>query len=46
MFQKRLPADRAIGDARGEAPLGFAAPREERTVVYDEEALRHSEQDV
>jgi superfamily II DNA or RNA helicase len=46
MFQKRLPTYRAIGYARGEAPLGFAEPREERTIVYDEEALRHFEQDV
>ena len=45
MFEKRLPTYRAIGYARGEAPLGFAEPREERTIVYDEEALRHFEQD-
>jgi hypothetical protein len=31
----------AIGYARGEAPLGFAEPIEERTVEYDHEALRH-----
>ena len=41
MFGKRLPAYRAIGYARGEAPLGFAEPPEERTVEYDDEALRH-----
>ena len=46
MFEKRLPTYRAIGYARGEAPLGFAEPREERTIVYDEEALRHFEQDA
>ena len=45
MFEKRLPTYRAIGYARGEAPLGFAEPREERTIVYDEEALRHFEFD-
>ena len=43
MFEKRLPTYRAIGYARGEAPLGFAEPREERTIAYDEEALRHFE---
>ncbi len=45
MFQKRLPTYRAIGYARGEAPLRFAEPREERTIVYDEDALRHFEFD-
>src|SRR4051812_44057420 len=46
MFEKRLPTYRAIGYARGEAPLGFAEPAEERTIEYDEEALRHFEDDV
>jgi superfamily II DNA or RNA helicase len=46
MFEKRLPTYRAIGYARGEAPLGFAEAREERTIEYDEEALRHFEEDV
>jgi superfamily II DNA or RNA helicase len=46
MFEKRLPTYRAIGYARGEAPLGFAEPPEERTIEYDEEALRHFEDDV
>ena len=41
MFEKRLPTYRAIGYARGEAPLGFAEPTDEHTVEYDEEALRH-----
>jgi superfamily II DNA or RNA helicase len=41
MFEKRLATYRAIGYARGEAPLGFAEPMEERTVEYDQEALRH-----
>jgi superfamily II DNA or RNA helicase len=41
MFEKRLTAYRAIGYARGEAPLGFAEPPEELTVEYDAEALRH-----
>ncbi len=39
MFEKRLRGYRAIGYARGEAPLGFAEPREEPVVEYDEDAL-------
>jgi superfamily II DNA or RNA helicase len=46
MFEKRLPTYRAIGYARGEAPLGFAERAEERTVEYDQEALRHFEEDL
>ncbi|MFZ0009002.1 MAG: DEAD/DEAH box helicase family protein, partial [Steroidobacteraceae bacterium] len=46
MFEKRLTTYRAIGYARGEAPLGFAEPVEERTVEYDREALRHFEDDL
>ena len=46
MFEKRLTAYRAIGYARGEAPLGFPEPVEELTVEYDQEALRHFENDV
>jgi hypothetical protein len=46
MFEKRLPTYRAIGYARGEAPLGFAEPIEEHTVEYDEEALRHFKESV
>jgi superfamily II DNA or RNA helicase len=45
MFEKRLATYRAIGYARGEAPLGFAEPIEERTVEYDQEALRHFQED-
>ncbi len=41
MFEKRLTTYRAIGYARDEAPLGFSEPPEERTIEYDEEALRH-----
>jgi superfamily II DNA or RNA helicase len=41
MFEKRLRTYRAIGYARGEAPLGCSEPVEERTVEYDEEARRH-----
>jgi superfamily II DNA or RNA helicase len=43
MFEKRLPTYRAIGYARGEAPLGFAEPSDEQTIEYDEAALRHFE---
>ena len=46
MFEKRLATYRAIGYARGEAPLGFAEPIEESTVEYDQEALRHFEEDT
>jgi superfamily II DNA or RNA helicase len=46
MFKKRLTTYRAIGYARGEAPLGFAEPPQEWTIEYDEEALRHFEEDV
>jgi len=46
MFERRLTTYRAIGYARGEAPLGFAEPPEERRIEYDEEALRHFEQDL
>jgi hypothetical protein len=44
MFEKRLHTYRAIGYARGEAPLGFAESSRELTVVYDQAALRHFEQ--
>lgn len=46
MFEKRLATYRAIGYARGEAPLGFREPAEELTFEYDQEALRHFESDV
>ncbi len=46
MFEKRLRTYRAIGYARGEAPLGYAEPVEETTVEYDQEALRHFEEGV
>lgn len=39
MFEKRLRGYRAIGYARGEAPLGFAEPREDLVIEYDEEAI-------
>ncbi|MBI5548138.1 MAG: DEAD/DEAH box helicase family protein [Deltaproteobacteria bacterium] len=43
MFGKRLKGYRAIGYARGEAPLGFAEPKEEARVEYDERALAAAE---
>ena len=46
MFDKRLRTYRAIGYARGEAPLGFAEAPEESVVEYDDQTLRHFEQDV
>ncbi len=39
MFEKRLRGYRAIGYARGEAPLGYAEPKEDLVVEYDEEVL-------
>ena len=46
MFEKRLTTYRAIGYARGEARLGFGEPAEEQTIEYDQEALRHFEEDL
>jgi superfamily II DNA or RNA helicase len=43
MFEKRLRTYRAIGYARGEAPLGFKE-KDEPVIEYDEEALRHFEE--
>ena len=45
MFEKRLRGYRAIGYARGEAPLGFGEPREEEVIEYDEGALRLTRDD-
>ena len=44
MFEKRLRTYRAIGYARGEAPLGYTEAIDEPTVEYDEETLRHFEE--
>lgn len=44
MFEKRLRTYRAIGYARGEAPLGYAEAIDDPTVEYDEHALRHFEE--
>jgi hypothetical protein len=40
MFEKRLRGYRAIGYARGQAPLGFGEAPAERVLEYDEEVLR------
>lgn len=37
MFEKRLSTYRAIGYARGEAPLGLAEPPEERGLQQNRE---------
>lgn len=39
MFERRLRGYRAIGYARGEAPLGFAEPKDEVVVEYDAAAV-------
>ena len=44
MFEKRLRTYRAIGYARGEAPLGYAEPIDEPSIEWDEEALLHFDQ--
>ncbi len=36
MFEKRLRGYRAIGYARGEAPLGYAEPKEDWGVDHDD----------
>ncbi len=46
MFERRLRGYRAIGYARGEAPMGFGETTgDERVVEYDEEALRALDDD-
>lgn len=45
MFEKRLRGYRAIGYARGEAPLGYAEPVNEHMIEYDEEVLAALERD-
>ncbi|MNC87054.1 hypothetical protein D3C83_27500 [compost metagenome] len=40
MFEKRLRGYRAIGYARGEAPLGYAEPPNERIIEYEDDVLR------
>jgi superfamily II DNA or RNA helicase len=40
MFERRLRGYRAIGYARGEAPLGFGEAPADLVLEYDEEALQ------
>ena len=40
MFEKRLRGYPAIGYARGEAPLGYAEPKDDLIVEYDDDVLR------
>ena len=44
MFEKRLRGYRAIGYARGEAPLGYAELGDEVVVEYDEDVVRSLEE--
>lgn len=49
MFERRLRGYRAIGYARGEAPLGYAEVVDELVTEYDEDvlaALHRDEGDV
>jgi len=43
MFENRLRGYRAIGYAKGEAPLGYAAPGDEVILEFDEGALHEFE---
>ena len=43
MFERRLRGYRAIGYARGEAPLGFGEAGEELVVEYDAEGVSESD---
>lgn len=45
MFEKRLRGYRAIGYARGDAPLGYAEPNDERVIEYDENVLAALDQE-
>lgn len=44
MFEKRLRGYRAIGYARGEAPLGYGEPGDEAVVEHEEDASRSIEE--
>lgn len=41
MFEKRLRGYRAIGYARGEAPLGYSEPNDDVSLEYDDEVRPH-----
>ena len=45
MFERRLRGYRAIGYARGEAPLGFGEPAPDRVLEYNEERTLDAEDD-
>jgi superfamily II DNA or RNA helicase len=45
MFEKRLRGYRAIGYARGEAPLGYAEPTVGHVIEYDEDVLAALDQE-
>jgi superfamily II DNA or RNA helicase len=45
MFEKRLRGYRAIGYARGEAPLGYSEPTDELVIEYDEDVLAGLDQE-
>ena len=45
MFEKRLRGYRAIGYARGEAPLRYAEPSDERVVEYHVDVLATLDQE-
>lgn len=45
MFEKRLRGYRAIGYARGEAPLGYAEASDQRVIEYDEDVLAALDQE-
>jgi len=40
MFEKRLKGYRAIGYARGEAPLGYEEPTDDPVLVWVESEVR------
>lgn len=40
VFEKRLRGYRAIGYARGEAPLGYEEPKDDWIVEYDDDVIR------
>lgn len=40
MFERRLRGYRAIGYARGEAPLGYGEPKDDLMIEFDDDVLR------
>jgi hypothetical protein len=45
MFEKRLRGYRAIGYVRGEAPLRYAEPSDERVIECDDDVLASLDQE-